>query len=52
MIENIGGRIIRPVFHEVPVNLTGRYHQLPMRLSSGVAYRTLTPIILSGRPQS
>ena len=29
----------------------GKHHQLPTRLSSGVAYQTLTRIIISGRPQ-
>ena len=29
----------------------GKHHQLPTRLSSGVACQTLTQIIISGRPQ-
>ena len=47
--ENLGGHIIRPIINEVPAYLHS--HQLPMRLSSGVACRTLTPIILSGKPR-
>ena len=45
-IENIGSHIISLRIY------IGRHHLLLMRLSSAVACRTLTPIILSGRPQS
>ena len=47
-----GGHIIRRIIHKVPAIYIRKHHQLPMRLSSGVACRTLTLIILSGRPQS
>ena len=45
--ENLGGQQLMKLLRIYK----GKYHQLPTRLSSGVAWQTPTKIIISDRPQ-
>ena len=46
--ENLEGHNIRPIINEVPANLYGQTSSI---INEALACWTLTPIILSGRPQ-